>query len=75
MTFTYNKFDIHLHVTTLTNTCKYLDIKKTFFNRFRDRNVCFAKMHFYIHMGREHASREKKIAHGKFFDFRAQKCI
>ena len=27
------------------------------------------------HMGREHAAREKKIAYGKFFDFRAQKCI
>ena len=28
MTFTYNKFDIHLHVTTFTNTCKYFDIAR-----------------------------------------------
>ena len=27
------------------------------------------------HMGREHASSEKKMFHGKIFDFRAQKCI
>ena len=30
---------------------------------------------FLIHMGLKHASREKKMFHGKFFDFRAQKCI
>ena len=28
-----------------------------------------------IHMGREHASREKKINYGKFFDFCAEKCV
>ena len=27
------------------------------------------------HMGPEHASREKNIIHGNFFDFRALKCI
>ena len=28
-----------------------------------------------VHMGREHASREKKINYGKFFDFCAEKCV
>ena len=27
------------------------------------------------HMGPKHASREKKITYGKFFDFWSEKCV
>ena len=36
--------------------------------------IAFLKLKI-THMGREHASREKKNTYGKFFDFCAEKCI
>ena len=50
--------------------------------KINNRPRIFCRMHFWykfcvvlIHMGREHASREKKIDYCKIFDFRAKQCI